>query len=412
MRLGSFSIDAGVVLLLAVAVAALTRSVVLTGVVVAEAAVALVVWEARTGLTVGHAALHLRTARDDRPWSPGAVRALVRAGVVGVGALAGVVGAWVVVGSGGLDRTGRGRTWADRAGRTVVVRVADVAQSAAEPTAGASPHTGPVRQRLSRPGPAASAPAVPGPVSGPAPGPVIPGPVVPGPVVPGPVTSPVRHGPSGPAAPRSRQLMIGGPTATAPPVGPRPVGPRPVVPRPVRPGVQRPTVRPAAPGSNPVPPPVPTPPPVGALPAGPPPAAAPSPRPDVTVSLPRPDVTVLLVFDGGQRDQLPFGTAAVLGRDPAPQVASDRTIVVRDDVGSVSKSHLRIEHTADGVWLTDLGSTNGTHLLVDNRVSEVGPDGPMVPLAPRVRTRVDDVVRVALGQRLLMVSYMVRGGRP
>ncbi|MDR3068727.1 MAG: FHA domain-containing protein, partial [Cellulomonas sp.] len=93
----------------------------------------------------------------------------------------------------------------------------------------------------------------------------------------------------------------------------------------------------------------------------------------------------------------------VLGRDPAPQTASDRTVVVRDDASSVSKSHLRVEHTADGVWLTDLGSTNGTRLLVD---------GPSLPLEPRTRTRIDGVVRVAIGQRVLMVSYMVRGGRP
>ncbi len=127
---------------------------------------------------------------------------------------------------------------------------------------------------------------------------------------------------------------------------------------------------------------------------GPVPAAAP---------LPQPDVTVLLVFDTGQRDQLPFGSAAVIGRVPVPQLVSDRTVVVRDDVGSVSKSHLRVEHTTDGVWLTDLGSTNGTRLLLD---------GPAVPLAPLTRTRIDGVVRVAIGQRVLMVSYMVRGGRP
>lgn len=140
---------------------------------------------------------------------------------------------------------------------------------------------------------------------------------------------------------------------------------------------------------------MPTPPPVAPGPVGPAPAAAP---------LPRPDVTVLLVFDTGQRDQLPFGAAAVLGRDPTPLVASDRTVVVRDDGGSVSKSHLRVEHTTDGVWLTDLGSTNGTHLLVDGSAS--------VPLAPRTPTRIDGVVRVAVGQRVLMVSYLVRGGRP
>lgn len=396
-RLGSFSIDATVVLLLTVAVAASTRSVALASVVAVETVVALVVWEARTGLTVGNAVLHLRTARDDRPWSPGAVRELARAAVVGAGALVGAVGAWVVVGSGGRDRTGRGRTWADRAGQTVVVRVVDEARPAG----------------AGEPVPVVAVAGYEPPRAVPARLPSMPGPVVPGPAAPGPVPGPVVPGLPGSAAPRPRRLMVG-----APPAAPAAAAPPSVVPRPA--GVRLPTVSPAVPGPNPTPetarvptagqrfqaPVVPavqpsavqparsSASPAASFPAGPSPATAP---------LLRPDVTVLLVLDTGQRDQLPFGAAAVLGRDPSPQVASDRTVVVRDDTGTVSKDHLRVEHTPDGVWLTDLGSTNGTSLLVD---------GPPVPLAPGTRTLIDGVVRVGVGQRVLMVSYMVQGGRP
>lgn len=121
-----------------------------------------------------------------------------------------------------------------------------------------------------------------------------------------------------------------------------------------------------------------------------------------SASLVHPDVTVLLVFDTGERHQLPFGSAAVVGRDPSVQVAGDRLVAVRDDTGTVSKDHLRVEHTADGVWLTDLASTNGTRLLVD--------EAP-VPLVPMVRTQLDGAVRIALGRRLVLVSYLVQGGR-
>ncbi|TGY76596.1 RDD family protein, partial [Cellulomonas shaoxiangyii] len=122
-RLASFTIDVLALALVTAAVWLPTRSVVLTAIVAVEAVVALWVWQARTGLTVGNAVLRLRTAQDDRPWSPGAGRSFVRLLVVGLGALVAVVGAWGVVASAALDRTGRRRSWADRAAGTVVVAV-------------------------------------------------------------------------------------------------------------------------------------------------------------------------------------------------------------------------------------------------------------------------------------------------
>jgi len=114
-----------------------------------------------------------------------------------------------------------------------------------------------------------------------------------------------------------------------------------------------------------------------------------------------------LVFDTGQRDHLPFGATAILGRDPAPSSPGDHLVAVRDEAGTVSKNHLKVEHAADGVWLTDLGSTNGTRMLT----SADDGAGPGQVLPPGVRTRVDGVVQVAVGARVMRVSYILQGGR-
>lgn len=65
---------------------------------------------------------------------------------------------------------------------------------------------------------------------------------------------------------------------------------------------------------------------------------------------------------------LPDGTTrgiahlAILGRDPVPRNAASgaELIQVTDQAKSVSKSHAVLEVRTDGVWVTDLGSTNGT----------------------------------------------------
>jgi len=115
-----------------------------------------------------------------------------------------------------------------------------------------------------------------------------------------------------------------------------------------------------------------------------------------------PSVTLVLVFDTGQRYQVAQGAAAVLGRAPTAQTPGDQALAVKDDEGTVSKNHLRIEHGRDGVWLTDLGSTNGTDLLAD--------DGQPKPLPPRARTRLDPGARVRMGHRVFQVSRAIQGG--
>jgi pSer/pThr/pTyr-binding forkhead associated (FHA) protein len=103
-----------------------------------------------------------------------------------------------------------------------------------------------------------------------------------------------------------------------------------------------------------------------------------------------------LVFDSGQREQVAQGVAVVMGRGPSPQVEGDQLLVVTDGERTLSKSHLRLEHTSGGVWVTDLGSTNGTELLED--------EGPPQKLATGARTRLEDSVRVRMGHRTVSVS--------
>jgi len=306
-RLAAFTIDAVVVVAVAAAGLVLTRSAVMTGVLGAEAVAALCLWEARAGLTVGNGVLRLRTTRADRPWSPGVGRQAARAVVLAVGGLVALVGAWVVVASSAWDPTGRRRTWADRAGGTVVVAV-------------------PRRVR-------AAAPTV-------------------------PVVAPGLH----PAAlaPRAEPLELrqGGATFGPPPVAPAPD------------------------------------------PLGAPPGPAPSP-PTHPGTVPGPEVTLLLVVDTGQRALVPLGTAAVLGRAPAAVEPHDQLVPIRDPEGTVSKNHLRLEHDRDGVWVTDLRSSNGTLLLDDDA---------RVRLEPGTRSCLDDGVRVRLGNRAFTATIVVGEG--
>ncbi|QAY62181.1 hypothetical protein ET495_01575 [Xylanimonas allomyrinae] len=136
-RLAAFTLDAVAVTALGAGVGIAASSAVLGLLVAVEACVALLVWEARTGLTVGNAALGLRTVQDGAPCSPGTGRELARFVVLATGALVAGAGAWVVAASGAFDATRRGRTWADKAAGTAVLVVARRAQAAG---AGALPH--------------------------------------------------------------------------------------------------------------------------------------------------------------------------------------------------------------------------------------------------------------------------------
>ena len=77
----------------------------------------------------------------------------------------------------------------------------------------------------------------------------------------------------------------------------------------------------------------------------------------------KPSPRAVLLFDDGSKNALAVPSTLVLGRKPAPQRLQDMVLTVPDHTGTVSRSHARIEITEDGLWITDLGSTNGTRVI-------------------------------------------------
>ncbi|MEO7122895.1 MAG: FHA domain-containing protein, partial [Lacisediminihabitans sp.] len=112
-----------------------------------------------------------------------------------------------------------------------------------------------------------------------------------------------------------------------------------------------------------------------------------------------PDGTLLLIFDTGQREQLASPVSVNLGRNPGATEPGDKLIIVDDPESSVSKTHLRLEHSRGRTWLIDGNSTNGTELLSD--------DGEITVLAPGERVLLDDGVRVRIGNRTFTVSLLL-----
>lgn len=141
VRVGAFSVDAALVVI-AAGVAALLGSPVLGAAVAAEALLGLWILQARRGSTPGALLFGVRTSRIEAPLVPGAGRAFVRGLLVVLGGLVLVAGAWVVVASAAFDRSGRRRSWADRAAGTVLLAVprgekapdADDPRALSEPT--------------------------------------------------------------------------------------------------------------------------------------------------------------------------------------------------------------------------------------------------------------------------------------
>lgn len=100
-----------------------------------------------------------------------------------------------------------------------------------------------------------------------------------------------------------------------------------------------------------------------------------------------------LLLDSGER--LTLDTALVLGRDPsAPADAPAEVYRWADMSRTLSKSHVRLEWDGRQVWVTDLGSTNGTF---------VRGAGASTPLLPNQRTPVPTDVVLEIGDRTLTV---------
>jgi hypothetical protein len=105
-----------------------------------------------------------------------------------------------------------------------------------------------------------------------------------------------------------------------------------------------------------------------------------------------------LAFDTGQSHLL--RGSAVLGRSPAghPSFRGAELLRVEDPSQTVSSTHLAVVGNDLGVWVEDLGSTNGSEVIAPNGAARV--------LAPRVRAAVSRGSRVRLGDRLMTVERM------
>lgn len=101
----------------------------------------------------------------------------------------------------------------------------------------------------------------------------------------------------------------------------------------------------------------PSPSPTVALPPQPKPGMA---EPSAPAS---PTPRVIIFFEDGSKQSLVIPSTLILGRRPVEQQPEDAVLAVPDHTGTVSRSHARLEITKDQLWITDLGSTNGTKVI-------------------------------------------------
>ena len=98
---------------------------------------------------------------------------------------------------------------------------------------------------------------------------------------------------------------------------------------------------------------------------------------------------VLRLWDGRR---LTLVGTALMGRNPTPRDGEQpptHRLTLDDPVRSVSKTHLEVGVDAQGVWVRDRASTNGT---------VVGWDGARIPCPPHAQVRVPVGATVEFGR--------------
>jgi hypothetical protein len=129
------------------------------------------------------------------------------------------------------------------------------------------------------------------------------------------------------------------------------------------------------------------------------PALAPFEFPERTAQAPAPrrstrPGTPIIQLDSGER--LALESALVLGRQPAAPLDAPAEVYQWPDLSrTLSKSHARLEWDGTRVWVTDLGSTNGTF---------VQTGGTAHPLLPYQRTPLASAATLELGDRTVTVK--------
>ncbi|MBB5844757.1 putative RDD family membrane protein YckC [Conyzicola lurida] len=318
----SFAVDAAIVaiaaipafigypLLLAAALAGDTGSgpvplvLVIVGVVLADAVVIVqLVLHGLRGITVGKKLLGLRSVNVDTLEKPGFWRVVLRAIVLGASSIVPVAGPAVLLASPLWASNAQKRGWLDAVSRSVLV----------DARLGVDPYDATAMREARKARDRANA--------------------EPAPEVPSLATGTGAPTPFAPGT-RSRSSIVGGAPATGALAEAAPA-----------------TADPAGPVAPATPPAVPSTPATGSvgLPPGFGQAAAATPAAEA-----------LLLGENGLRYALK--ATAVIGRNPVADPAKPEaaSIIVADETFSMSKTHARLELDADGVWVTDLSSSNGT----------------------------------------------------
>ncbi|MFS0702221.1 FHA domain-containing protein [Cellulomonas sp. 179-A 4D5 NHS] len=107
----------------------------------------------------------------------------------------------------------------------------------------------------------------------------------------------------------------------------------------------------------------------------------------------RPATVVLLTDDGSV---LQVTGPTIVGRSPVDPTGAHRLLGIPDLSRSISRSHALLEPHGASVWVTDLGSANGTAVAL--------PGEPLVRLAPNVRVEAPVGARLALGDRVVHLA--------
>jgi len=106
-----------------------------------------------------------------------------------------------------------------------------------------------------------------------------------------------------------------------------------------------------------------------------------------------------ILLDDGRR--IALEGLVLLGRNPQPKAGEEdaQLIKIADETRTVSKSHLAVGVDANGVYVVDRGSTNGSTVSTTNGMSSRCRAGEMV--------RVGDGAIVSIGDHWLEIT---RGG--
>lgn len=358
MRLLAYTIDVLLAVLTATVAGVLVGHWLVALIVLIEVAVIVLVIESRTGATPAQLMLRMRTTRDDSPFSLGFPRALARGLVQAAGSLVAGVGGWIVVASASSDPLKAKRSIADRAGRALVAKVPTAAEREAEAQRMAELAAYGPRVSITRAGAAPIAlqhvPARQYAVRTP---------------------SMLHAGVPGPAAGSAVHSGVDAQVQNAL------VAQAPKLPTPVAPPQS------AIQGA-----------PWNEAPSAPNAPIAPRIAPDPVASVQPLRSLLRLTFDTGQSQTVTAEGVIYLGRKPELVVGDEQLVTVRDPDGTVSKTHLKIEVRADGIWVTDQGSTNGSELF--DEVDEA------IELLSGERARFEEGSRVRIGHRSFTIAVV------